>query len=163
MRILFPLLLPLALAVPASGQTLKGHNAKADVFFEADRILALERESRVIVSGNAQVTQADLAVYAPSITLVYSRTAVKGTNILRVDAVGGVRVVRSNESARGDTAIYDVPGGLITLIGSVTLNQNGNIVNSARLVIDLKSNQASFSGKNSGVNNRVTGRFRVSN
>ena len=73
MRKISPLLLALLplLAVPASGQALKGHNAKAPVDVEADRIEVQDRVDRAIFSGNVRVRQAGLSLTASRLTVAY--------------------------------------------------------------------------------------------
>jgi lipopolysaccharide export system protein LptA len=169
MRILLPLFLAVALAVPASGQSLKGHNSRAPVDFGADRIEVQDRTDRVVLVGNVRVDQAGLTLNAARLTVAYdnggSRVAIE-----RIDATGGVTVTSATETARGDIAIYDLPRKLITMVGGVTLIQGSNRLNGGRLVINLDTGVASVDGGRPSVRNsngtvtgsgRVTGRFTV--
>ena len=84
--------------------------------------------------------------------------------IRRLDAAGGVVVHSPSETAKGDFGIYDLDRKLITLIGNVQLIRDQNLVNGARLVIDLDSGRAVIDGGPPGVNQsggRVTGHFTV--
>ena len=170
MRILFPLSLAFVLAVPASGQALQGHNAKAPVDFAADRIEVQDRADRVILSGNVRVDQAGLTLTAARLTVAYENGGGSGTSVERLDATGGVTVTSATETARGDIAIYDLPGKLITMVGGVTLVQGANRINGGRLVINLDTGVASVDGNGPSVRSdggivsgggRVTGRFTV--
>ena len=161
-------LLPL-FAVPASGQALKGHNAKAPVDVEADRIEVQDRNDRAIFSGNVRVRQGGLALNASRLTVAYDNGG-GGVDIERLDASGGVSVTSASESATGDFAIYDLRGRMITLIGGVTLTQGANRLSGGRLVIDLDSGRAVVDGSSVGApgvdgpaggGGRVTGRFSV--
>ncbi len=167
--LLFLSLLPL-LAVPASGQALKGHNAKAPVDVDADRIEVQDRADRAIFSGNVRVRQAGLNLNAARLTLAYDRSG-GGTDIERIDASGGVTVTSATESASGDFAVYDLPHRLITLVGGVTLVQGANRVNGGRLVIDLDTGRAVIDGNAAAApgiagqpsqGGRVSGHFTVS-
>jgi lipopolysaccharide export system protein LptA len=168
MRILLPLTLASLLAVPASGQALKGHNANAPVDVAADRIEIQDRADRAIFSGNVRVNQAGLSLSAARLTVAYAKGG-SNVSIERLDATGGVTVTSASETASGDVAIYDLPRRLITMVGGVTLRQGQNHVNGGRLVIDLNSGRAVVDGSAVGGNSatgtggRVTGRFTVTN
>lgn len=166
-RFLLPLALMPLFAVPASGQALKGHNAKAPVDVEADRIEVQDRADRAIFSGNVRVRQAGLALSAERLTVAYDNGG-GGVDIERLDASGNVTVTSATESARGDFAIYDLPRRLITLVGGVTLTQGANRISGGRLVLDLDSGRAVVDGSSVGApgvepgqGGRVTGRFTV--
>ena len=149
MHRLTPFLLTLMLAVPASGQALKNHDAKADVFFDADRIEVQDRADRAILSGNVRVRQAGLTLNAARLTVAYAKDAkgAKGVDVERLDATGGVVVTSATETARGDIAIYDLSRRIITMLGDVTLDQRQNQLRGGRLVIDLNSGRLSLMGE----------------
>ncbi|MFL5091477.1 MAG: LptA/OstA family protein [Xanthobacteraceae bacterium] len=145
---------------------LKGHNSNAPVDVTADRIEVQDRADRAIFAGNVHVTQAELSLETPRLTVAYSGGQGSGTNvqIRRLDAAGGVVVKSPSETARGDFGIYDLDRKLITLIGNVQLSRQNDRVSGARLVIDLDSGRAVVDGGPPGVNQsggRVTGHFTV--
>ena len=145
---------------------LKGHNSNAPVDVTADRIEVQDRSDRAIFAGNVHVTQAELSLETPRLTVAYSGGQGGGTNvqIRRLDAAGGVVVKSPSETARGDFGIYDLDRKLITLIGNVELTRQNDRVSGARLVIDLNSGRAVVDGGPPGVNQsggRVTGHFTV--
>jgi lipopolysaccharide export system protein LptA len=145
---------------------LKGHNSNAPIDVTADRIEVQDRADRAIFAGNVHVTQAELTLDTPRLTVAYSVGAGYSSNlqIRRLDAAGGVTVKSPSETARGDFGIYDLDRKLITLIGNVQLIRDDNRVNGARLVIDLDSGRAVVDGGPPGVNQsggRVTGHFTV--
>jgi lipopolysaccharide export system protein LptA len=164
-----PLLAMLPLfAVPASGQALAGHNAKAPVDVEADRIEVQDRADRAVFSGNVRVNQGGLRLSAARLTVAYANGG-GGIDIERLDASGGVTVTSASESASGEYAIYDLPRRIITVVGGVTLVKGGNRISGGRLVIDLNSGRAVVDGSSVGAasgvegqtGGRVTGRFTV--
>ncbi|WP_407696191.1 LptA/OstA family protein [Sphingobium sufflavum] len=147
-------------------QALKGHNSNAPVDFTADRIEVQDRADRVVVSGNVQVTQADLRLTSNRLTVAYRRDG--GVEINRMDAVGDVVVTRGNETARGNVAIYDLDKRIITMLGNVQLNQGTSRLTGGRLLIDLRTGRSSVDGKSSGApgvttggGGRVSGTFKV--
>ena len=158
-----------ALAQPRQVQpvsALKGHNSNAPVDVSSERIEVQDRADRAIFAGNVHVTQAELTLDTPRLTVSYSGGAGANNNvqIRRLDAAGGVVVKSPSETAKGDFGVYDLDRKLITLIGNVQLNREQNQVNGARLVIDLDSGRAVVDGGPPGVNQsggRVTGHFTV--
>jgi lipopolysaccharide export system protein LptA len=133
---------------------LKGHNSNAPVDVTAERIEVQDRADRAIFAGNVHVTQAELTLDTPRLTVAYSGGQGGNNNvqIRRLDAAGGVVVKSPSETAKGDFGIYDLDRKLITLIGNVQLNREQNQVNGARLVIDLDSGRAVVDGGPPGVN-----------
>jgi lipopolysaccharide export system protein LptA len=158
-------------AAPAQQQqagvsALKGHNSDAPVDVTADRIEVQDRADRAIFAGNVHVTQAELTLDTSRLTVAYSggQSQAGGVQIRRLDAAGGVVVRSPSETAKGDFGIYDLDKKLITLIGNVQLTRDQNLVQGARLVIDLDSGRAVIDGGPPGVNQsggRVTGHFTV--
>jgi len=151
----------------ADAQVLSGHNTSAPVDFSADRIEVQDRADRVVVSGNVQVTQANLTMTAQRLTVAYHDA--NGVEIDRLDASGGVVVTRGNERASGSVAIYDLNRKLITMLGGVQLTQGTNRLAGSRLVIDLTGGRSTVDGSAAGgppgtstsSNGRVSGTFKV--
>ena len=73
---------------------LRGHNSDAPVDVTADRIEVQDRADRAIFAGNVHVTQAELTLDTPRLTVAYSGGAgtAGGVQIRRLDAAGGVTV-----------------------------------------------------------------------
>jgi lipopolysaccharide export system protein LptA len=95
------------------------------------------------------------------VTVIYDRQGTN-TDISRIDASGGVSVVSPGESARGEFAVYDLPRGLITVVGGVNLAKGENRVSGGRMVIDLNSGRSVVEGGDGSGDGRVSGHFTVS-
>lgn len=148
-----------ALAAQQLGaQAIAGHNSNAPVNYAADRIELQDKQKRVVLSGNVDISQGDLRLRAARTTVAY--TDASSLRIQRMDATGGVVVTRSGETARGDVAIYDFNKEIITMVGNVRLTRtNGDNLNGGRMVIDLNSGTANVNGGGSGGGGRVSGSF----
>lgn len=143
-------------------QAIAGHNSNAPVDYAADRIELQDRQKRVVLSGNVDVTQAGLRLRAARTTVAYTDTG--SLEIQRITATGGVRVTRGNESASGDVAVYDLNRRVITMVGDVRLRRGTDTLNGGRLVMDLNSGISSVDGHASGGRGgRVSGQFSVPN
>ena len=160
------------LAMPALAQgfsALKGHDANAPIDITSNHIEVQDRADRAIWTGNVRAVQGDMTMEAARMTVAFSHATTAGADpqINRVDASGGVTVVSPTERARGNFGIYDLNRKLITLIGNVTLMRGTNVVNGARLVIDMNSGRATVDGNAIGggtstaSGGRVTGHFTV--
>lgn len=156
--------------IGASAQIIGGHNSNAPVNYAADRIELQDRQDRVVLSGNVNITQADLRLQAARTLVSYTNAG--SLKIQRIMATGGVTVTRGSERAAGDVAVYDFNRRIITLAGNVRLNRAGDTLNGGRLVIDLKSGVTSVDGRANGSssvtgavsgsgNGRVSGSFGV--
>jgi lipopolysaccharide export system protein LptA len=163
----------------ASAQIMKNHNSNAPVNFSADRIEVQDRSDRVVLSGKVEVDQAGLTLNAARMTVAYRNdpnagrtpnpaggSATGNVAVDRIDASGNVVVVKGNETARGNIAIYDLNRRLITMLGNVELNQGSNRLTGGRLVIDLTSGRSTVDGKSavgpsSSSSGRVSGTFTV--
>ncbi len=135
-------------------QTLGGHDSNAPVDFSADKIELQDKQDRVVLTGDVDITQAGLKLTA-------ARTVVNFTNadrlqVQRITATGGVRVTRGDEIATGDVAVYDFNKRIITMVGNASLKRgNTDTLRGGRFVVDLKSGVSSASG------GRVQGTFNV--
>jgi lipopolysaccharide export system protein LptA len=133
------------------------------VTYAADRIELQDKQKRVVLSGNVDITQADLHLRAARTTVAY--TDAGALKIQRIDATGGVVVTKGEQSARGDVAIYDFNRRIITLAGNVELLRGTDNLSGGRLVIDLASGLSSVDGSADGASSALgasTGGGRVS-
>lgn len=148
-----------------NAQVISGHNSNAPVNYSADRIELQDRQNRVVLSGNVDITQAGLRLQAARTLVNYSDAG--SLSIQRITATGGVEVTRGNEYARGDVAVYDFNRRIITMVGDVRLRRGSDTLNGGRLVIDLRTGISSVDGSASGSSSatgsdgRVSGTFQV--
>lgn len=142
-------------------QAIASHDSNAPVNYAADRIELQDRQDRVVLSGNVDVTQGDLRLRAARTIVAF--TNVGSLKIQRMDATGGVLVTRGTESAKGDVAIYDFNRRVITMVGNVGLRRGSDTLNGGRLTIDLNSGVSSVDGRSGGTSSsrggRVSGTF----
>jgi len=144
-------------------QAISGHDSNAPVSYAADRIELQDRQDRVVLSGNVDITQAGLRLKAARTTVAFTNQG--SLKIQRIDATGGVLVTRNDETARGDVAIYDFNRRIVTMAGNVALRRGNSTLNGGRLVIDLNTGLASVDGRAGGSSStgggRVSGSFEV--
>ncbi|NML95369.1 LptA/OstA family protein [Novosphingobium olei] len=148
-----------------SAQAIASHNSNAPVDYAADRIELQDKQKRVVLTGNVDITQDELRLKAARTTVAYTDSG--DLKIQRIDATGGVVVTRRDERASGDAAVYDFNRKIITMVGNVALRRSGDTLNGGRLVIDLNTGISSVDGRSgagvsgSGSGGRVSGTFSV--
>lgn len=151
-----------------AAQGIAGHNSDAPVSYAADRIELQDKQKRVVLSGNVDITQAELRLRAARTTVAYTNDG--ALKIRRIDATGGVNVTRGSESAKGNVGVYDFDRRIITLVGNVALVRGTDTLNGGRLVMDLNTGISSVDGRAGGGSSalgggsgggRVSGTFSV--
>ncbi len=166
------LLVPFALAGAASADAQSRHDSAAPIDFGADHIELQDKANRAILTGNVSVRQAEMTLTAARMTVAYTGQVVDGSpQVSRLDASGGVTVIRPEQTAKSRYAVYDLNRRLVTMIGSVTLLQGSNVLNGGRATINLDTGRATIDGSQVGgetapggtrtISGRVTGRFSV--
>lgn len=129
----------------------KAHNSEAPINFSADHIELQDKANRAVLSGNVAVKQAELTLNSARMTVAYTGQVIGGNpQVSRLDASGGVTVKRPDQTARSQFAIYDLNRRVITMLGAVTLTQQGNTVNGGRLTMNLDSGRAVIDGSSVG-------------
>jgi lipopolysaccharide export system protein LptA len=160
------------LVLPASAQR---HNSSAPIDFAAQNIELQDRANRAVLSGGVDIRQANLQLTAQRVTVAYTGQVIGGNpQVSRLDASGGVTVIRPDQRARGQYGVYDLNRRVITMLGNVTLTQGTNTISGGRLSINLDTGRAVIDGSSVGGSaggttdngvtrqqGRVTGRFTV--
>ncbi|MEP9358605.1 LptA/OstA family protein [Sphingomonas sp. KR3-1] len=172
---LLPIGFTLALLAASPAAAQQRHDSNAPIDFGAQHIELQDKQNRVLLSGSVNIKQAEMTLLAARVTLAYQGQIANGSpEVTRIDASGGVTVTRPDQSATGQYAVYDVNKRIITMVGSVTLKQAGNVVSGGRLIINLDTGRATIDGSGVGGSatpgvpggvqsrgGRVTGRFNV--
>jgi lipopolysaccharide export system protein LptA len=145
MRRSLPFLSLLLVAAPVAAQSK--HNTNAPIDFGADQIELQDKANRAVLTGNVAVKQAEMTLNAARLNVAYTGEVVDGNpQVSRLDASGGVTVRRPDQTARGQYAVYDLNRRVITMLGAVRLTQGPNVVNGARLTINLDTGRAVVDG-----------------
>lgn len=147
-----------ALSLAAAGLCASGsgaqtrHDTNAPFSFGADHIELQDKAHRALLSGNVSVQQAEMTLTAARMTIAYTGELVSGAKpeAQRVDAAGGVTVRRPDQVARSQYAVYDLNRRVVTMLGTVSLTQGGNVVNGGRLTINLDTGRAVIDGSSVG-------------
>ena len=153
-----PALLLLA-AVPATAQRF---DSGAPIDVDAGRIDIADDANEAIFSGAVVIRQGSLTLNADRVRITYQKDSAGNPQVQRLDALGNVRLRQDTMRASANSGIYDVNGRLVTLLGNVKMDRDGNHLEGARVVWNLNTRTSSFDARTAAnPGGRVTGRFTV--
>jgi lipopolysaccharide export system protein LptC len=121
-----------------------------------------DKEKNARFLGNVRVTQGDTTVKSNTLDVFYEQDDSAGgkaspsgstdqQQIRRMEAKGSVVVTQKDQTATGDTAIFDTRANIVTLVGNVVVTQGAQIIKGERLTSDLTTGVSQVEGKVSGV------------
>ena len=165
-------------AQPAKGppNALQGFSQNRDqpVHIEAATLEVRDKDKVATFSGDVRVTQGDTNLRCKSLVVFYEQDDVKGDKaktlkadtpgpggqqrIKRLEARGGVVVTQKDQTATGETGIFDMKTNTVTLNGKVVMTQGQNVLRGDRLMVDLTSGVSRVEAGKSG-HDRVEGLF----
>ena len=165
-------------AQPSKGppNALQGFSQNRDqpVHIEATTLEVRDKDKVATFSGDVRVKQGDTNMRCKSLVVFYEQDAEPGDRsktmqaaspgpggqqkIKRLEARGGVVVTQKDQTATGDTGIFEMKTNSVTLSGNVVMTQGQNVLRGERLMVDLTSGVSRVeSGKNG--QGRVQGLF----
>lgn len=126
----------------------------------ADRSEVLDKERKVILIDNVDITQGNARLRADVVTLEYgaggqTSTTGLGSNfgdIRTMTARGNVFYVTPDLKANGDLGIYVASTDTITLTGNIVLVRGEDVAKGERLVMELAAGKTTLDGGDSQVN-----------
>jgi lipopolysaccharide export system protein LptA len=124
-------------------------NRGKPVHIEATTLVVRDKQKIATFTGNVKVVQGDTTMRCKSLVVYYEAQKSEGTvpaaspgpggaqQIRRLDALGGVTVTQRDQTATGDTGVFDMLSNTVTLTGNVVVSQGPNVMRGDRLVVDL--------------------------
>jgi lipopolysaccharide export system protein LptA len=168
-------------AQPSKGppNALQGFSQNRDqpVHIEAATLEVRDKDKMATFSGDVKVKQGDTGLRCKSLVVFYEKDGEGGgkgstlhaakpgpggqQKIKRLEARGGVVVTQKEQTATGETGVFDMQTNTVTLSGHVVMTQGQNVLRGDRLVVNLTSGVSRVeSGKNG--QGRVQGLFQPS-
>jgi lipopolysaccharide export system protein LptA len=137
-------------------------DSSAPIDVDAGRIDIADDANEALFSGAVVIRQGSLTLNADRVRITYQKDSEGNPQVQRLDALGNVRLRQDNMRASANSGIYDVNGRLVTLIGNVKMDRDGNHLEGARVVWNLNTRTSSFDARTAAnPGGRVTGRFTV--
>jgi lipopolysaccharide export system protein LptA len=126
---------------------------------EAAHLEVRDKQKVATFSGNVKVVQGDTTMRCKTLVVHYEQkpqdgqtapppptTAQPGpggsSQISKIEMNGGVTVVQKDQTASGDSGLYDMKSNTVTLKGNVTVSQGQNILRGDRLVVDMTTGKS---------------------
>ncbi len=133
-------------------------NRAEPVRIEASSLTVRDKDKVATFSGNVKVVQGDTTMRCKSLVVFYEgqgtaadmKAASPGPGgqqqISRLEAKGGVTVTQKDQTATGETGLFDMRSNTVTLTGNVVVSQGSNIMRGSRLVVDLTTGVSKVDG-----------------
>jgi len=149
------IVMPCALAQPSTStgvpNALQGfsQNRGQPVQIEAASLEVRDTEKIATFTGNVKVVQGDTTMRCKSLVVFYDAQPNPGamkaaspgpggsSQISRLEARGGVTVIQKEQTATGETGVFDMKSNTVTLTGNVVVSHGPNVMRGERLVVDL--------------------------
>jgi len=146
-------------SVTASGppNALQGFSQNRDkpIKISSASLEVRDKDKVATFSGDVHLVQGDTTLRSKSLVVFYNdESAPKAAKpqpiagapdapisqqIRRVEAKGGVLVTQKDQTATGESGVFDMQANTVTLLGNVVISQGPNVVKGDRLTVDLTS------------------------
>jgi lipopolysaccharide export system protein LptA len=140
-------------------------NRGQPVQIEAARLEVRDKQHFATFSGDVKVVQGDTTMRCKTLVVFYEQksgdtptpqpmpAAQPGpggaSQISRLEARGSVVVTQKDQTATGETALFDMKANTVTLLTNVVVSQGPNVVRGERLVVDLSTGVSKVDAGNS--------------
>ena len=131
-----------ALPAPAAS-ILPGANSKDPYTVDAGKLDYLEKEQKLIYTGEVIATQGPTKVKGTVMTIYLDKsTPGADRQVRRIEVAGPVTVVQNGKIGVGDTGLYDKAENKWYLIGNVTLTEGSDVTQGDKLIYNLSNSTA---------------------
>ena len=123
----------------------------------ADNLVVDSNSRDVTFTGSVEVRQGELTVFADTMIIHYADETGTGENRVReIRAISNVSVVTPNGTASGDSGLWTVATGIVTLQENVTLVNDDGILTGSTATLELESGRIHVAGGEGRVNVLLT-------
>jgi lipopolysaccharide export system protein LptA len=131
----------------------------------ADRLVLEQNRQMATFTGNVDAVQGDTRLRSDVLKVFYASSEERQASpdqqsIRRLEAEGNVVITQPDETATGNSGVYDLSTRKMVLLGDVVLTQKDNVVRGDRLDVDLNTSISTVSSA-AGDEGRPTRRVRA--
>ena len=113
-------------AAVAGGLDLASGSKDMPIEITADNGIEWEKNKEILIaSGNAKASRGGITVLAEVLRAYYRKKTTGGTDLIRLDAVGGVKIFSDTESMEGQTAVLDFEQAILKVDGKKVIYKAG--------------------------------------
>jgi lipopolysaccharide export system protein LptA len=117
-----------------------------------------DKDKVATFSGDVHLSQGDTTLSCKTLVVFYDDHGRSSTlkaaqpgpggqqQIRRLEARGGVTVNQKDQTATGNTGVFDMKTNTVTLSGNVVVTQGQNVLRGERLIVDLTSGVSRVEG-----------------
>ena len=130
-------------ALAAGAGILPGASAKDPYTVDAGKLDYLEKDGKLIYSGDVIATQGATKVKGSTMTIYLDKSG-NGSDrqVRRIEMKGPVTVVQNGKIGVGDSGLYDKAENKWYLLGNVTLTEGTDVTQGDKLIYDLSNSTA---------------------
>jgi len=134
------------------------HDTSLPIAISADAMEVEQEAQRAIFLGAVDVEQGDLLLKADRLVVYYrDKQAEEDNAIYKIEVEGNVRFATPNETAQGNSGVYNVDEGTIRLVGNVVLTSGQSVIRGSEAVVNLETGKSEVLSETDG--GRVEGLF----
>ena len=113
-------------AAVAGGLDLASGSKDMPIEITADNGIEWEKNKEILIaSGNAKASRGGITVLAEVLRAYYRKKTTGGTDLVRLDAAGGVKIFSDTESMEGQTAVLDFEQAILKVDGKKVIYKAG--------------------------------------
>ena len=116
----------ISVAAVAGGLDLASGSKDMPIEITADNGIEWEKNREILIaSGNAKASRGGITVLAEVLRAYYRKKTTGGTDLFRLDAAGGVKILSDTESMEGQTAVLDFEQAILKVDGKKVIYKAG--------------------------------------
>lgn len=132
---------------------------------DAQSLEVRDKDRMATFSGNVRMTQGDTRMQCKVLVVYYDNPSATGgikaqspgpggtQAIRKAEFKGGVVVTQKDQTATGESGVFDTRSNTATLTGNVVLTQGLNVLKGETLVVDLTTGRSTLKGNVQGLFN----------
>ena len=139
------------ITLPAVAQTGPARSGESSVVrkgekvdISADTMEVLEKENRVVFTGNVKAAKGNTTLYADKVVVLTEKVnrpdGSKTDKVRKLLASGRVRIVKPDMTITGAKAALDVKKDIATVEGNVVVKKEKATIRGQKLIANLKTN-----------------------